>query len=1329
MAEAVKIANLQIEISDNSQTATKSLGEFVEMLKSVRESASGNLGLSNVAKGLREIKETGTGGIESLATSLAAAIKPAEQLASALSRVAEANKSISGNKSLSSAVNTTGQLQSQFNTANKANSRAGLVDDTAAFTAMKQQAADLQTTVNQVNFKGKFAECAAEAEKAAQSTHKISDALKSVGRFGSSVLNNILPAGISNLISQFARLAKLKVLRSIISSLMQGFSQGLQNVYYWAKATGNGFAASMDTITTSMNYAKNSIGAAFSTVLSAVAPVIDKLIDILVQGINYVNMFFAVLSGASTYTKAKKVAVEYGTAASNAIGGAASAAQDLKEQLSVLDFDELHQLQEQSTSSGGGGGGGGGGGTGTSYGDMFETAAIEQNWLTKTAEWLKDNFDTILDIVKAIGAGILAWKIADAFSNTIKELTGLQKLGAAMLAIGIVLSYEGGYELGKNGFTVKGLVESLVGTGLSAIGGALMWGPTGAVIGVAVSVIANIIGYIKGDREAFEEKWLDFLKDKSITYNVALEGIEDANQRLEQAQALLQSIKSHSIEADETLQKISIGQSLLDQIKEFEGSISLSATDVNKLNGLVSAYNQLDLTDAVQWWEDVNGAVQTNVAEIQNAIDKYKEYATIAAYQNLITQTTTEQAQAKATMDQTAPLMQSASSQLDLKYEQLQNYIAQNYSGNRAITSWQPGDNALGKAALFKDPELFTMMSEINTLYEETSKYQDVYNTASEAYDEAGKQIDYFAGELAKASGSTEEYSNTVSNAAKNFPTNWSYSAPAALSAGIQTGQSYLNQTPTIDTMGYLRNSLGSLGGGSNTTNTTTNATVNSTTYTSDTSGITSAAMALQSYTGYVDSAYSAEQRQQAIQLAMNKGYYDVAAQIQNGGLQAQIYTDAILNSYSAMKNNATIVSDATDRTKKYTSNIQTAGTASQTSASQVNSISTALSNVGKNVSYSSIASSIKSNFSAQNWSAIGTAMKQNIETSLSTIGRTFNYAGVSNTIKTGFSNAVTASQFQTVGAAIGNAVSGSSGVGSLPNRINYSGLMNTVRNSFVTAEAQTDMSLSGRNAASDIAGSNGTSSLPNRINYSGLMNTLRSNFVTAESKTDMSLSGRNAASDIAGSNGAASLPNRISYSSLMNSVRQGFINAEYATDMSYSGRSIAGDIAGSNGAASLPGRIAYYDIMGSIKSAMDAAAYNTVFSSAGASIANSVKAGIASTLSSTLMLKVGSSLSSAAVSAYFAADGGILDSGTLFVAGEAGAEAVGTIGGKTGVANRDQIASAIAMALKPMLEKGGGNGTSTTNVNVKLDSATIAKASMKGQQAMNRQFNITASA
>jgi hypothetical protein len=90
-------------------------------------------------------------------------------------------------------------------------------------------------------------------------------------------------------------------------------------------------------------------------------------------------------------------------------------------------------------------------------------------------------------------------------------------------------------------------------------------------------------------------------------------------------------------------------------------------------------------------------------------------------------------------------------------------------------------------------------------------------------------------------------------------------------------------------------------------------------------------------------------------------------------------------------------------------------------------------------------------------------------------------------------------------------------------------------------------------------------------------------------------------------------------------------------------------------------------------------------------------------------------------------ANGGFPSVGEIFVASEQGAEMVGKIGNKTAVANNDQIANAIAKALTPLLGQGGG--TSTTTVNVKLDSATIARANLKGQRAMNKQFNVVAQA
>ena len=73
-------------------------------------------------------------------------------------------------------------------------------------------------------------------------------------------------------------------------------------------------------------------------------------------------------------------------------------------------------------------------------------------------------------------------------------------------------------------------------------------------------------------------------------------------------------------------------------------------------------------------------------------------------------------------------------------------------------------------------------------------------------------------------------------------------------------------------------------------------------------------------------------------------------------------------------------------------------------------------------------------------------------------------------------------------------------------------------------------------------------------------------------------------------------------------------------------------------------------------------------------------------------------------------AGGGFVDEGELFVAREAGPEMVGTIGGRTAVANNDQIVEGIRAgvfeAVSAAMSNGGGNGD--VNLKVYLDSREI---------------------
>ena len=90
-------------------------------------------------------------------------------------------------------------------------------------------------------------------------------------------------------------------------------------------------------------------------------------------------------------------------------------------------------------------------------------------------------------------------------------------------------------------------------------------------------------------------------------------------------------------------------------------------------------------------------------------------------------------------------------------------------------------------------------------------------------------------------------------------------------------------------------------------------------------------------------------------------------------------------------------------------------------------------------------------------------------------------------------------------------------------------------------------------------------------------------------------------------------------------------------------------------------------------------------------------------------------------------AEGGFPETGQLFLAREAGAEMVGSIGGHTAVANNDQIVqgiesgvrSAVAEVLAPYLSQIERNTRETANkdMTVRIGDRDIAKANNRGQK------------
>lgn len=224
----------------------------------------------------------------------------------------------------------------------------------------------------------------------------------------------------------------------------------------------NGLKASLATL-------KASWGAAFAPVFNAVVPILQKLISWLTTAANAIAMFFAALTGKSTYKKA----IANNNSLAESYGGAGAAAEEAEGQ--IMGFDEINKLNDNSDKGGGGGGGGAG-----DIAQQFEEIPILESF--------KKHLDDILIIVGLIGAALLAWKLAPLLGISFAKMFGIL---AAI--IGLVEMVHGGLDAWNNGVNWENFFDMLKGAALLVGGLALAFGTTGAAIGLLIAGIGMLV--------------------------------------------------------------------------------------------------------------------------------------------------------------------------------------------------------------------------------------------------------------------------------------------------------------------------------------------------------------------------------------------------------------------------------------------------------------------------------------------------------------------------------------------------------------------------------------------------------------------------------------------------------------------------------------------------------------------------------------------------------------------------------------------------------------------------------------------------------------------
>lgn len=233
------------------------------------------------------------------------------------------------------------------------------------------------------------------------------------------------------------RIALYRLLRSIIKMFTESLSKGLENVYQYSKEVETNFHNVRDDIKASGLYLTNALGAAASSLIENIAPVVIQLLDATADMLNNISEMFAFFRGDAEYTKAIK----------GNFHDSNEEAKKLKNTL--LGFDEINKLN-----------GNNGSGLGSDYSGYF----VQEKVKTGRALGTTGIFGLLTTLV---GGGFIVSLIAD-----IKKLISV---------IGV----------GSGGSSLAGALSSAssagggLGTALSGIAGWL------GVIGVA---IAGIIG-------------------------------------------------------------------------------------------------------------------------------------------------------------------------------------------------------------------------------------------------------------------------------------------------------------------------------------------------------------------------------------------------------------------------------------------------------------------------------------------------------------------------------------------------------------------------------------------------------------------------------------------------------------------------------------------------------------------------------------------------------------------------------------------------------------------------------------------------------------------
>lgn len=287
-----------------------------------------------------------------------------------------------------------------------------------AYSGVKRQVEDYKRTLLKTD---------SAQKKASASGRKFSKTLKDTGKSAKSAQFGIGKMLGTSLLFSF-------VFRAI-SAATSAIKDGFTNLAQYSGSTNK----SISMLWSSLERLKNSLATAFAPILDVIAPILTKFIDMLSTAASYVSMFFAFLSGKSTYTKAVAVQKDYASSLQDTATGAKDAAEETEKAAEAAEdylspLDDINRYTEQSSSSSGNNGGGNNGGVGGTIpeGPFFEEVEITDiPILQKVKDTLASLFKPFKEAWQAEGKNTI-----DAAKYALSSLGDLAKsVGRSLLEV------------------------------------------------------------------------------------------------------------------------------------------------------------------------------------------------------------------------------------------------------------------------------------------------------------------------------------------------------------------------------------------------------------------------------------------------------------------------------------------------------------------------------------------------------------------------------------------------------------------------------------------------------------------------------------------------------------------------------------------------------------------------------------------------------------------------------------------------------------------------------------------------------------------------------